>query len=330
MKQAVENNASRIQQDDHEDTEVAFNAGVRLMKNLAKLSESMNRRPDDYLGKDGLYHCAKCHGQKQRLIKTDLQGVGMVKVWCMCPCKAEEERKARKAKQQEEERIERQKERAALAGRLKDEYMRDEMLRTASFDIFFSEVFTGIFDNEDSRRIYKIATRYVNLFDRFYSENRGMIFFGPTGTGKTFTAACIANALLNKGIPVVMTSLPRLTDSIVFGDETKSATAIIERFNRADLLIIDDLGVERLSSFAQEKSYEFINGRYEAKKPILITTNLTAEELMNTQNIEMRRLYERINESSYTVDFPLTNGLSLRRKQARDTFSLMQELLEGD
>ena len=158
-------------------------------------------------------------------------------------------------------------------------------------------------------------------------ENKGMIFFGPTGTGKTFTAACIANALLDKGVPVIMTSLAKLTDSIDFNDASKSATAIIEKFNKADLLIVDDLGVERSTSFAMEKQYEFINGRYASKKPMILTTNLTMDQLLKSSSIDLQRVYERIYESSYLVSF---NGPSLRRKRAKEMHAYMSMLLEGD
>lgn len=301
---------------------------ARVFLSIARRAEENNHKPDDYLDEsDGFYHCAKCKGRKQRMLDTKQPGLGVIKVWCTCPCESERIRKEDAARREAEERAKRDEARRELAVQLKKEYMKDDMLLTASFDTYFEKVFTGEFDTPASRRIYKIATRYVQMFDQLLTENKGLMFFGPTGTGKTYTAACIANALYEKGIPVVMTSLPRLTDSIEFGDDKKSAQAIIERFNRADLLIIDDLGIERLSSFAQEKAYEFINGRYEAKKPLLITTNLTIEELTKTPSLELRRVYERITEFCHAVEF---TGPSIRRQRSRELFASMTALLEGE
>ena len=301
-----------------------FGSIVIRMSNMAR---ERNQRPDDYLGEDGFYHCARCHGAKQRYIDTKTLGLGTIKVWCACPCLSAEYAAEEEARRLEDERAERMKNNRLMAYSLRSEYMREEMIQSASFDIFFTKVFTGPNDNHASRRLYKIATRYVEHFDTMLKENKGLLFFGPTGTGKTFTAACIANALLDKGIPVIMTSLAKLTDSIDFGDNSKSASAIIQKINKADLLIIDDLGVERASSFSMEKQYEFINGRYEAKKPIIFTTNLTRDQLLKTPNIDLQRVYSRAFENCHLVSF---DGPDLRRERAKELYSSMAQLLEGD
>ena len=298
-----------------------------IFRRMSEMCRARAERPDDYIGDDGFVHCAKCDGRKQRLIDTKTVGLGQIKVWCLCPCLAEEARKEEQAEREAKERAERLERNRLMAASLRRQYMQEELIQTASFDIFFSKVFTDEYDNPDSRRLYKIATRYVEHFDTLLKENKGMIFFGPTGTGKTFTAACIANALLDKGVPVIMTSLAKLTDSIDFNDASKSATAIIEKFNKADLLIVDDLGVERSTSFAMEKQYEFINGRYASKKPMILTTNLTMDQLLKSSSIDLQRVYERIYESSYLVSF---NGPSLRRKRAKEMHAYMSMLLEGD
>jgi len=298
-----------------------------IFRRMSNIAEEANKRPDDYIGDDGFVHCAKCHGRKQRYIDTKTLGLGTIKVWCACPCLAAKAKAEEEAKRARKEREKREQENRIMAYSLRQEYMREEMIRSASFDIFFSKVFTGENDNAASRRLYKIATRYVEMFDLMLKDEKGMLFFGPTGTGKTFTAACIANALLDKGVPVIMTSLSKLTDAIDFGDNTKSATAIIQKINKADLLILDDLGVERASSFAMEKQYEFINGRYEAKKPIIFTTNLTKDQLLKTPNIDLQRVYSRAFEKCHLISF---DGPDLRRERAKELYASMTQLLEGD
>lgn len=298
-----------------------------IFRRMSEMCRARAERPDDYMGDDDFVHCAKCHGRKQRFIDTKSVGLGKIKVWCLCPCLAEEARKEEQAEKEAKERNERLERNRLMAASLRRQYMQEELIQSASFDIFFSTVFTDEYDTPESRRLYKIATRYVEHFDTLLKENKGMIFFGPTGTGKTFTAACIANALLDMGVPVIMTSLAKLTDSIDFNDASKSATSIIEGINKADLLIVDDLGVERSTSFAMEKQYEFINGRYASKKPMILTTNLTLDQLLKSSSIDLQRVYERIYESSYLVSF---NGSSLRKKRAKETHAYMSMLLEGD
>lgn len=300
---------------------------AEIFRSMSNIAKEANQRPDDYTGDDGLVYCAKCHGRKQRYIDTKTIGLGKIKVWCACPCLAKQAKAEMEAERLEKEQKKREQEGRIMAYSLRQEYMQEEMIQSASFDIFFSKVFTGENDNAASRRLYKIATRYVEMFDKMLKENMGLLFFGPTGTGKTFTAACIANALLDKGVPVIMTSLAKLTDAIDFGDNAKSATSLIQKINKADLLIIDDLGVERASSFAMEKQYEFINGRYQAKKPIIFTTNLTSSQLLKTPNIDLQRVYSRAFERCHMVLF---DGPDLRRERAKELYASMSQLLEGD
>ena len=86
----------------------------------------------------------------------------------------------------------------------------------------------------------------------------GLLLWGPVGTGKSFIAGCIANALLDQGVPVMMTNFARLLNKLTdmcVGDRN----AYIDSFNSFPLLIIDDLGVERNSEFAREQVFSVID-----------------------------------------------------------------------
>lgn len=72
-------------------------------------------------------------------------------------------------------------------------------------------------------------------------KNQGLLMYGNVGTGKTFAAACIANYLLDRKVPTVMTSFVKIVDSADLKNR-ETANAFISRLNRARLLIIDDLG----------------------------------------------------------------------------------------
>ena len=80
---------------------------------------------------------------------------------------------------------------------------------------------------------------------------QGLLLWGDVGTGKTFIAGCIANALLDRGIPVLMTNfsrvLMRLTSNIA-----EDKNAFLDGLDAFRLLVIDDLGIERNTDFAQE------------------------------------------------------------------------------
>jgi DNA replication protein DnaC len=161
----------------------------------------------------------------------------------------------------------------------------------------------------------EIAKIYVDYFmDDFYPRGGGILMWGDVGTGKTFTAACIANALIKKHIPVLMTSFTKINNDI-FQEIDKNR--YIDSLNHFKLLIIDDLGVERKSDYALENLFTIIDERYKSNKPLIITTNLTLEQLENPEKIEHKRIYDRILEKCTPMAF---DGVNMRNKKRAVNF----------
>ena len=156
-------------------------------------------------------------------------------------------------------------------------------------------------------------------------RNQGLLFYGDVGTGKTFAAACIANYLLAERTSVVMTSFVKLLNSMQSFKEDDEK--LISRLNQAKLLIIDDLGAERGSDFTLEKVYNIIDSRYRARKPVILTTNLGLKEMKETTDIRYSRIYDRIFEVCYPMQF---TGKSWRKAEAARRFDEMRDFLEGD
>lgn len=112
-----------------------------------------------------------------------------------------------------------------------------------------------------------------------------LILKGGYGCGKTHLAAAIANDRLSLGHPVLFVNTPDLLDHLRAAYAPAAATSYDERFEQvrtAPLLILDDLGTQSNTDWAQEKLYQIFNFRYNAKLPTVITTN---EEL---ESIEIR------------------------------------------
>ena len=106
--------------------------------------------------------------------------------------------------------------------------------------------------------------RYLHTLDpddfrEMEEKNQGLLLYGPVGTGKSYTAACIANALMEKEIPVVMTSFVKILQDIQMMN--KGESGYLDTLNAARLLIIDDLGAERDTVYALEKVYNVIDSR---------------------------------------------------------------------
>ena len=104
----------------------------------------------------------------------------------------------------------------------------------------------------DNQKIYNLAGNYVKRFDEMYEKRQGLLFWGTVGTGKSYTAACIANELLDQMIPVVMTSFVKILQNIQKQDEAE----YIAMLNSAKLLILDDLGTERNTDYRRPGSRE--------------------------------------------------------------------------
>ena len=86
------------------------------------------------------------------------------------------------------------------------------------------------------------AHAYVEHWKEAYRDNTGLLLFGDVGTGKSFFAGCIANALLDRDVPVLMTNFPSILNRLtgVFAEDRAAFIASLDDYS---LLVIDDLGV---------------------------------------------------------------------------------------
>lgn len=260
----------------------------------------------DYKGEDDLWYCGVCHKPKQKRIDSSFI---KATVWCICDCKAKELEDQRKKEQHEEE--------MRSISRLKEASMMSSKYRNVTFSSYYTR--------EENQKAFKAAQVYVRDFKKMITvghpktgeKNVGLIFYGQPGTGKSFTAACIANALLEQNVSVIMTSFVKILQDIQ-GNEGEAE--YIRVLNGCDLLIIDDLGAERNTDYALEKVYNIIDGRVRTNKPMILTTNLSFQEMMTNSDIRYRRIYDRIFEHCVPVEIP---GTSLRIMKAAKREKIM-------
>jgi DNA replication protein DnaC len=136
--------------------------------------------------------------------------------------------------------------------------------------------------NDQNKAAYETALKYATEFDKYKSQGIGLIFNGTYGTGKTHLAAAITNQLLNRGIPVIfgttITLLGKLKESYS-GEVKESESEIIDLYSTIELLVLDDLGKERVNEWVLEKLYLIINARYENNLPLIVTTNYNIDDL---------------------------------------------------
>lgn len=246
---------------------------------LAEQSHEVIKAEDGDFIKDGLLHCGRCGTPKQ--CRVEFEG-RIFEPMCLCKCQVE-----RKEKEAEEERQRQRAERIAKN-------------RTNCFPERQMQEWT--FDNDDgaNEKLTNMAKRYVAHFDNFCKDGKGLLLYGGVGTGKTYLACMIANALLDKGYPVLVTNFSRVLNTLQGNFEHRQD--YLDGFNRYSLLVIDDLGVERGTEFAKEQVYNVIDSRCLSGLPMIITTNLSVKKLANETEIGYKRIYDRIIEKCYPVE----------------------------
>lgn len=120
------------------------------------------------------------------------------------------------------------------------------------------------FEHDDGTvPLMKLARKYVDSFPEMIRKSAGLLLWGDVGTGKTYMAACIANALIEQEYTVKMTNFATIINDL-FASEDKNE--YIECLMRCSLLIIDDLGAERSTEYAVENVFNVIDRRYRTGK----------------------------------------------------------------
>lgn len=268
-------------------------------------NEVNQRRPEDYIGEDGLLYCGVCHRKKQT--RVNVFGREMV-VPVICKCREDEieRQKEDEGKKRMMQEIE----------RLKEMSLMSDKFRSATFEAYILR--------QENEKSYRVARNYTDRFDEMFTQNQGLLIYGPVGTGKSYTAACIANALLNRNISVIMTSFVKILQDIQ--GSAVDEGSYIRSLNKARLLIIDDLGAERNTDYAMEKVYNVVDSRVRSNKPMILTTNLTLEYMKNPNDIRYSRIYDRIFETCYPLQMA---GRSFRLDEGNKRFVKMRKLLEN-
>ncbi|MEW6181919.1 MAG: ATP-binding protein [Bacillota bacterium] len=141
----------------------------------------------------------------------------------------------------------------------------------------------GITFQESAKRAYNAAKEFVTIFMKG-EAGEGLIFTGQVGTGKSFLACCIANALLEAGKEVLFVVVPDFLDEIraTYDEESDVPLSEHELLGLArgtPLLILDDLGAFTYTDWARQKIYSILNHRLNHRLPVVITTNVALEEL---------------------------------------------------
>lgn len=167
-----------------------------------------------------------------------------------------------------------QEQKAKIARLIEASGMRG-IMRNMTFDSF----------NQQRRgKVYEVAKQYAEGFTA--KTDSGLIFFGKAGAGKTHLAVAIARYVIEQkqiaarvARTVELLADIRQTFSEHDGYRAENEMELIRKFTSVSLLILDDLGAEKVSDWVCEVLYRVIDERWLEQKPIIVTTNFNLKEL---------------------------------------------------
>ena len=261
--------------------------------------------PEDYTGEDGLLYCGKCRTPKEAYFPADKVALfGRDRHPAECDCQ--------RAQRMEREAAEQRRKHLDTVEDLKRRGFTDPAMRNWTFE----------HDNGRNPQT-ETARFYVESWETMQAENIGYLFWGGVGTGKSYLAACIANALMEKEVAVCMTNFATILGDLAASFEGRNE--YISRLCSFPLLIIDDFGMERGTEYGLEQVYNVIDSRYRSRKPLIVTTNLTLDSLQNPLDTAHARIYDRLLEMCAPILF---TGENFRRETAQAKLNRLKELMK--
>lgn len=253
--------------------------------------------------KENLWHCGTCHTPKECL--KSLGGQDRI-LPCICKCQQEQ-------KKQEETRWEQQQKNFKIRRLTHDGVVDKRYLE-----------YTFANDDGQTPKVTQICQNFVANFREIQRDKTGgLLFCGDVGTGKTFFACCIANALLAQGVPVAITNLAMVISQL---QDLDTKQQVIPKLCRKKLVVLDDLGAERNTSFAKEQVFNVIDSLIRAEVVVIVTSNLSPQEMTATTDLTDRRIYDRVLNDLCPLHIPVT-GRSRREEQGKDKSAELKKRL---
>ena len=255
--------------------------------------------------KDGHAYCKVCHERKDGDVMEFFGNKMILRVACKCDREIEKQRK-RREKQIEIERLKR-----------------------TCFNSMREWSYTFENYQGEENQSLMIAKNFVEDYEKMKKENIGLLFYGSVGSGKTYLACSIANSLIEQyQISVKIRNFAQIINELQKSSFDFDKNAYIESLVNISVLILDDLGIERDTSYAKEQVYNIVNSRYLKQKPTIFTTNLSYDTIQNCKDsVEYQRIYSRIIEMCIPV---MVVGEDFRKFIQRDKLTRNKDrLLNG-
>lgn len=271
----------------------------QIMQNASERAALLNG-DNYYIGDNGFKYCKKCHTPMQIDVSPYCHFMGIVD--CLCECGV----RARDARENSSEKERRQR----ITDRILNAAFQDKAMKNNTFA-----------NDKYHLECAEMLKTYCNKFSSMREKGEGLLLFGNYGTGKTYYASCVINKLAEQQYESLFTNFSQLAAKSDYGFD------LAEYLNRYSLVVFDDLGVERSSEYMQQIVYNAIDARYRARLPMIITTNVTMAELKHPANAMEQRIYGRILERCFPINF---NMEALRMEEIKYNFTAIKTEFDED
>lgn len=291
--------------------------GNLIDNTMAAVAEQKSDDPQDY-DKGEYRYCGKCGKPKARIKRNSLGEKLYFNMSCGCksdfvPSPEKKTEPIDWAKRMEEQQAKAEQERKEHAEKLRSRAFADIRLKQWTFEN----------DDNANAHISSVAQKYADNFWTMRQRGKGLLLYGGVGTGKTYIAACIINALVEQGTSCKLTNFSRLANEWMAREFTEKQN-FVDGLNTYDLLVIDDLGSERSTDFMNELIYSVIDTRHKSGKPLIVTTNLSGDNLKHPNDVTAERVYSRLFEMCIPVE---VKGTDRRKLKLRDADKDLKEML---
>ncbi|MDU2110402.1 MAG: ATP-binding protein [Peptoniphilus rhinitidis] len=265
-----------IEQIKNPDSDKSIEESEKIYKLKLKKMDFLEKRgyPRDYL--DDIYTCKDCHDTG--IIEDEVHLETTEKCHCL---------------------------KKLIVSELYDMSSISYMLERENFGNFDLNVFSEkVYDKfnmspkENMKNILAISKNYIKTFDE--KNDLNLLLWGPTGQGKTFLLNCIAAELIKEDVIVIYQTAYEILKTM---EDRKFKNKDDDKYNlyfEADLLIVDDLGIEFVNSFTTSEIFNIINTRLLRGKKTLISTNLSPKELSKTYT---DRVFSRVFQKFVPIRF---------------------------
>lgn len=251
------------------------------------------------------WHCPDCREPVSHFSdKPELAGM-LIRQNCKC----DRERQAKKGREAEADRKTKTEERRAYSFGCTVEKPSKRMK------------YTFAADDGRSPEVTSALKAYCANFEVHKQAGKGYIIqSAQNGSGKTFFACAVANELIDRGYSVFVTDFLTLRGMISSPKSYKAndAREFLQKLERNDLIVIDDMGAENATNYTLEGEYYITDYLTDKNIPLIITTNYTKQELLKEENRDKRRVFDRLFGCCGIITVDQPDGRSRRLERCAE------------